>query len=417
MKKFNMPSLLTGRFATGIDLGSSKFCCWTGVWEREEEVKIIGAGHAAARGIEGGNLVDVGALESQITAAIYEAERQSNVQIHQAVVTLNGHFFYSDYHVLKSSIYEGVVTQKLLDQLWGRFLSRHQDYFPLHFIPLEFCVDDQDRIKDPRGMSGVNLMCYCHVVWVHKGRFNTLVECLKRCQIQLSGLLLGLYSSGLACLTSDEQELGATIIDMGAQSTGMGFFFQGRLVGSKTVKLGGDHITQDIARGCETPIQHAERIKVLYGAALPTSSDHKEMIPVASLGGGDTMGHIARSFLINIIQARSEEICRMMKMKMDEVCATQPFSCQRIVLTGGGSQLPGMRELVAQVLERPVRIAKSYPLKQAPRVCGEFSAVSGTFFYQDAFNDFQCSALSSFIPNYRSKSFWSRLNTLFKKEN
>ena len=105
----------------------------------------------------------------------------------------------------------------------------------------------------------------------------------------------------------------------------------------------------------------------------------------------------------------------MMKMKMDEVCATQPFSCQRIVLTGGGSQLPGM--LVAQVLERPVRIDKSYPLKQAPRMCGEFSAVSGTFFYQDAFNDFQCSALSSFIPNYRSKSFWSRLNTLFKKEN
>ena len=87
----------------------------------------------------------------------------------------------------------------------------------------------------------------------------------------------------------------------------MGFFFQGRLVGSKTVKLGGDHITQDIARGCETPIHHAERIKVLYGAALPTSSDHKEMIPVASLGGGDTMGHIARSFLINIIQARRKK--------------------------------------------------------------------------------------------------------------
>ena len=145
------------------------------------------------------------------------------------MVTLNGHFFYSDYHVLKSSIYEGVVTQKLLDQLWGRFLSRHQDYFPLHFIPLEFCVEDQDRIKDPRGMSGVNLMCYCHVVWVHKGRFNTLVEYLKRCQIQLSGLLLGLYSSGLACLTSDEQELGAN--RHGSSIYRNGLFFSGTLGG------------------------------------------------------------------------------------------------------------------------------------------------------------------------------------------
>lgn len=416
MKKFNMPSLLTGRFMTGIDLGSSKFCCWTGVWEREEEFKVVGAGHAPARGIEGGNLVDIGALEAQITAAIYEAELQSNVQVHQALVTLNGNFFYSDYHVLKSPIYEGVVTQKLLHSLWSRFASRQQDYFPLHLIPLEFCVDDQDRIKDPRGMSGVNLMCYCHVVWVHKGRFNTLVECLKRCQVQVSGLLLAPYSSGLACLTPDEQELGSIIVDMGAQSTGMGFFFQGRLVGSKSIPLGGNHITQDIARGCETPIQHAERMKVLYGAALPTANDHKEMIPVASLGGG-AMGQTARSFLINIIQARAEEICRMMKIKVEEVAAVHPFACQRIILTGGASQLPGMREMVARVLERKVRIAQSYPLKQAPRVCGEFAAVSGTFFYQDSLSDFEFSGLSSLLPNAHTKSFWGRLNTLFKKQN
>ena len=124
---------------------------------------------------------------------------------------------------------------------------------------------------------------------------------------------------------------------------------------------------------------------------------------------------IPRSLLINIIQARAEEMCQMMKKKLDEVATFQPFSCQRVVLTGGGSQLPGLREMACRILERPVRIGKPYSILKAPFTSGEFSAVTGTFFYTDPPMLLQEGSLLFPLRKVGRAPLWKRMVSFFGK--
>ena len=414
MKKFPLPRLRS--HVAGIELGSSKIACWLVAQLEDENMTVLGAGHAASKGLQAGRITDVGALETQLNAAIYEAERQANTQIHQAVLTLGGHCFRFDYQVLKAPILEGSVTERELDLLWSQLYQKDRDCVPVHVIPMEFCIDGQDKIKDPRGMTGKVLMGYFHIVWIHKSRLHTILECLKRCQIQVVGLVFSAYSSGLSCLSKDEQELGSAVMDIGAYCINGAFFFGGQMVGACSIPLGGYHITQDIARGCETRLSHAERLKILYGAAIPAPNDHREMLPIVSLGVEEEVTmQIPRSLLINIIQARAEEMCQMMKKKLDEVATFQPFSCQRVVLTGGGSQLPGLREMACRILERPVRIGKPYSILKAPFTSGEFSAVTGTFFYTDPPMLLQEGSLLFPLRKVGRAPLWKRMVSFFGK--
>jgi len=370
---------LSRRYQAGIDLGSSQISCWLGQSNDNDALKVLGATQMASGGLWGGHITDVGALEESIIRILYDTEQQSRTQVRQATITLNGSFFTFERCVLKASLPQGVVTDADVQMMLAQL--HHPDYYCAQIIPLEFRVDQQENIRDPRGIVGNQLTGRFHGVWMNKGRFQTLASCLKRCQVQIHNILFSGCSSALSCLSLDEQELGTMLIDWGASTTCASIFCNGLFVDQIKLPVGGHAITQDIARSFEVSMAHAERLKILHGAALVTQSDHHETIPMAPMGQWDNAfsSPIPRSALIRLVQMRCEEMLVALKKQMD-IC---PYasSIQRIVLTGGGGQLPGLRELVQRFLNRSVRLARPIAPSNAPRHSTDLSSVIGAMMH------------------------------------
>ncbi|MDP6257584.1 MAG: cell division FtsA domain-containing protein, partial [Rhodospirillales bacterium] len=151
------------------------------------------------------------------------------------------------------------------------------------------------------------------------------------------------------------------------------------IVYTDSVPLGGNHITNDIARGLSTPVSYAERMKTLYGSAVPSPSDDQEAIKVPLVGEEDDgENQISRSMLVGIIRPRIEEIFELVREKL-EPTGFEKAGARRVVLTGGASQLTGMRELAAEMLDKQVRLGRpNYVKGLAESVNGPaFSAPAG----------------------------------------
>ncbi|KPU85029.1 cell division protein FtsA, partial [Marinosulfonomonas sp. PRT-SC04] len=137
---------------------------------------------------------------------------------------------------------------------------------------------------DPRGQIGNHLSADMHILTVDANVVGNLLHCIKRCDLEVAGLVSSAYASGISSLVEDEQELGAACIDMGGGATGISIFMKKHMIYSDSLRLGGDNITSDISQGLQVPMATAERIKTFYGGVVATGMDDRDMIEV----GGDT---------------------------------------------------------------------------------------------------------------------------------
>jgi cell division protein FtsA len=247
-------------------------------------------------------------------------------------------------------------VQLLLDR------ARHSASTPerevLHAVPIELTVDGGRPLKDPRGLSGQRLEIVAHLVSVAGPALRNVLACLERCHVEVKGVVCASYAAGLACLAQDEIERGCLVLDMGGGSTGLTHYADGRLTLVEQVPYGGDHITGDLAFGLSTSRHHAERIKNLFGGTQFRSCDDGTRIEVPILGDHADMptGEVPRTRVTEIVRARAEEILILAKRRLDEhreLLMARP--ARSIVLTGGGSQLEGLEELVQETFRLPTR--------------------------------------------------------------
>ncbi len=155
------------------------------------------------------------------------------------------------------------------------------------------------------------------------------------------------WRPGLSTLVEDERQLGATVLDMGGGTTGMAVFAEGQLLHTSQLPVGGQHVTNDIARVLSTPVAHAERLKTLYGSAQASPDDEREMLPVPLVGEDDhQIAKVPRSMVVSIIKPRLEETFEMVRERI-EGSGLGRAAGTRVVLTGGASQLSGAREMAS----------------------------------------------------------------------
>jgi cell division protein FtsA len=187
---------------------------------------------------------------------------------------------------------------------------------------------------------------------------------LGRSHLEAEALVASPYAAGLACLVEDEKDLGVTVIDMGGGTTSIGVFFGGNLIFADAVPVGGMHVTNDIARGLSTPVAHAERLKALFGSAVASTLDEREMIAVPQIGEEDDghVTHVPKSLLVSIIAPRLEETLELVRNRLD-ASGSDPLAGRRVVLTGGACQLHGARELAGLILDKQVRIGRPMRVK------------------------------------------------------
>jgi cell division protein FtsA len=348
-----------------LDIGSSKICCTIAkinahnTAAEENPLRIMGVGHQLSKGLKSSNIIDLEALEDAILHAVHSAEQQSMRNIASAYVNLPAGGTLSQ--TFRNEIYLGGATVD--ESHLRKLLSLNKDAlgsdrYVIHVLPMSYTLDGVRGIRDPRGMIGDKLSVVLHVVSAPIGLVKNFMACIGRCHLDVRGFVVSPYATGLSTLVDDEMELGATVIDMGGGHTTLGFFTEGNFVQSASIPLGGAVITNDIARGLTTPLSQAERLKTLYGSVIPSPAEDRETIMITQMGehAAAQTNQILKSTLTHIIRARVEEIFELVQNKM-RTMDVDPIVFQRIVLTGGSSQIQGMRELAMHAFGKPVRIA------------------------------------------------------------
>ncbi len=342
-----------------LDVGSTKIACFVAKNDGAGP-HVVGIGHQVSRGVRGGSIVSLDEAESSILNAVSAAEQMAGESLEAVIVNIAGGAPESRTVNVEVSLAGHEIGDADLRRVLseGRAQAAQTDRHLLHALPTGFTIDGSRGIRDPRGMFGDRLGVNMHLVTVDTGAVRNLGAAIGRCRLDVEGIVSSAYAAGLAALVDDELELGATVIDMGGGTTSIGVFHDGECIHTDVIRLGGMHITNDIVQGLNTPVVHAERMKTLYGSATASQADEREIIDVPLIGEDEhaQANHVPKSILTGIIQPRLEETFELVRARLQ--ASGMDRHSRRVVLTGGASQLQGVRELAAIVLDKQVRLGR-----------------------------------------------------------
>lgn len=386
-----------GTVVSVLDVGSSKICCLIArlrptvagesLRGRTHAVEVLGIGHQKSRGIKSGVVANLEAAEQAIRQAVDIAERQARVTVESLIVNISCGRLASESYAASIALNGEAIQEADIGRVLaaGRRHSISQGRAVIHSLPIGYSLDGEGGIADPRGMFGQRLGVDMHVVSADEPPLGNLELCINRCHLSIAGMVASPYASGLAALADDEAELGCAVIDFGGGTTSIAVFSRGRFVHVDAIAVGGQHITTDIARGLSTPIDEAERLKTMYGSALPGVSDERDMLavtPLAEDSEGELPTQVPRSALTRIIRPRVEEILELVRDRLN-ASGFAGLVGRRMVLVGGASQLTGIGEAARRILARNVRVGRPLGIAGLPETARgpAFTAAVGLLIY------------------------------------
>ncbi len=347
------------RTIAALDVGSTKVSCFIAEASDAGRLRVTGMSHHASAGVKNGIVTDMDAAYRAILAAVHQAEQMAGGETISDVVVSVGGVHPKSASVRREMVIGGGAikdadVRRLLED--ARNSVGLGDDMLLHAIPAGYSVDGGPLLREPRAMHGQSLGVRMQVVTAARSPVQNLANCVLQCHLKIQDFALSSYAAGLSSLVEDERDLGAIVIDMGGGTTSFSVFFEGSAVYSDAIPVGGLHVTADIARGLSTPVNQAERLKNLFGSAIPAPSDAREMIDAPQVGeDADTVpNRVPKSYLVSIIQPRIEETFELVRDKLDATGGAGRAG-HRVVLTGGASQLPGVRDTAARILGKQVR--------------------------------------------------------------
>ena len=368
-----------------LDLGHSKVSCFImrpdGVRHADRTIRVAGASHVQSKGIKGGGVINLEEAAGAIGHAVERAERAAGAPVSGVVVTTAVGQMAS--HRLRAQVSLGAkpVDDADLARAIGMALAQLKlpNRRPIHVLPVSWSVDGARGVHDPRSMRGGSLGLDLLVVSMAESAFNGLSHCLELAHLDLQGVVAAPVVTSLAALEDDEMDLGCVCIDMGGGVTSAAVWGGRSLLHVESLGVGGDHVTADIARGLSTSRAGAERLKTLHGSAMASANEDREMLEAPPRGEDPSAGPVVvpRSMLKTVIAPRVEETLELMRDRLrDKGALVDPGAS--VVLTGGASQLNGVRELAVRVFDRPVRLGKP---QRAPHLA---DAASGPAFCASA---------------------------------
>ena len=384
------------RLLTVLDVGSSKVSCVIArLTPRDESamlpgrthrMEVLGIGHQKSYGVKSGVIIDLDAAEQSIRLAVDAAERMAGLTVDSLIVNISAGRLKSE--ILSASINLGghevdrSDVRRVLVAGAKQALAAERNL--VHSLPIGYTLDGERGIRDPMGMLGDSLGVDMHVLTADSAPLRNLELCINRCHLSVEAMVATPYASGLAALVDDEAEMGVACIDMGGGTTTISVFSEGKFIHADAIAIGGNHVTMDVARGFSTRMEDAERLKVMYGSALPSAADERDLISVPPIGDDerDMPNQYPRSVLTRIIRARVEETLELVRDRLNQ-SGFGTIVGKRVVLTGGASQLPGMPEAARRILARNARIGRPLGISGLPDAAkgAAFSATVGLLIY------------------------------------
>ena len=399
--------------SVGLDLGNSKISCIVCDINSKNQVKFLTFVTRPTNSIKKSVITDISKIKTDIKEIILQVAKESQTEIASVrlnVPVVNSLTSYSHSEILVSNekisdlhLKKSVNKSEILDPI--------DNYKVIHQSIINFELDKQSHIIDPRGMYGDNLKVYFYKLAIRENYIKTINNIFEQLNIQIENFIPSPLSSALATLKKDEKALGSISIDLGAGSTSISVFENNKLIFLDAIPIGGHHITTDIARGFSTSIESAERLKTLYGSVITNPSDDFELIDVHILGAeGNQFNQINRSQLNSIIKPRVEETLELIRQKLKEYYLDKK-PIRNLVLTGGGSLLEGIEEYAETIFDSKTRVSKLNPLLGLDNKFNkpQFSQTVGLMYYNE--KDYRFDFLPENQGKIEKKSLFRRFSS------
>ena len=363
-----------------IDIGTSNVCALIGKVNKYSQIEIAGRGIAPCSGLKKGVIVDIDSTAASIRKAVEEAEADANMRIDSAYVNIHG-------------MHVNVVNNKSWMSLNGREISREDlenilrdvsdieipvDRQLIDVIPRQFIIDGYDEITDPVGMVGTRLEVDADMLVGKITSVQNIIRSMERADIKLDGIVAEAFAGAEICLSVDERDIGAVLLDVGGSVTDVSVFQGRRLVFYDSIPVGGDHVTNDIAIGLRISNTEAEKIKRQFELALTSLIKNDQEISVLDINENKKK-NVKVSEVVEIIEARVYEIFSLCKGLLDRAGINIPKE-GNVVMTGAGiSYVDGCKQLAQEVFELPVRVTQAGQIQGVLKP--EFVAAAGMIRY------------------------------------
>jgi cell division protein FtsA len=347
------------KIIVGLEVGTSKVCAVAGDLSPDGVITVIGVGQSASQGVRKGEVVDIEAASQSIHAAVADAEESANVEIHSVIASVTGGHIrsFNSRGMVAITTEDGVITKEEVEAVLrnAKAVSLPPDHAVIHAIRQHFFVDGHDGITNPIGMSGSRLEADVHVVHGVRTRLTNAVRCIRHVPLEVENIVLGAFSSALALLSPQQQQLGAIVIDIGGGTTDYIVYAQGTVKHSGVLAVGGDHVTNDIAYGLRIPINRAEQLKIEHGSVLADDTTTTDVVALKREVGLPEQV-FPKATISRIMRLRVEETLTLVKKEIEKQKLLD-FIGEGVFLTGGSSQIRGIQQLAAEIFHLPVHMA------------------------------------------------------------
>ncbi|MFH1283529.1 MAG: cell division protein FtsA [bacterium] len=347
----------------GVDIGSSQIVCVIARRNtlNHNAIEVLGSGRKFCRGLKGGVVININETAQSITQAVEEAEDAAKESVNEIYLAIRGNHIQSFNHhgainiarTDKEIMSEDVTM--VIDA--AKAVPISQDREIIHIIPQDFSLDRQRGVPNPIGMEGTLLEVDVHMVTASGTHLNNIWKSVNRAGFTVVEPIDGLLAVGEIVVSEEEKELGSLLIDFGGQTIGIGVYSDGSIHFSKEIPIGSDFISKDISYGLRTSMATAQTIKERYGAAMLSLINDDEEIEFTSVDG-KTTHHVQRQTVVEIIQPRIEEIFSLISEEVQNSGFADIVIPGGVILTGGGSLLPGMTNAAEQIIGMPTRLGR-----------------------------------------------------------
>lgn len=366
------------KIVVGLDIGTTKICAIVGRKNEFGKLEVLGMGKAESEGVIKGIVVNIDKTVMAIEKAIKEASDIAGINIGVVNVGIAGQHIRSSIHhnsLLRDTKDDEITIEdvsRLTEDMYRMVVPSGSEI--IHVMPQDYIVDYEEGIKDPVGMSGVRLEADFHVITAQTSAINNINKCVRRGGLEIDDLILEPLASSLAVLSEEEKEAGVCLIDIGGGTTDIAIFFNNIIRHTAVIPFGGNILTTDIQNGLQVMSKQAEQLKTRFGKAIAEEASPNEVVSIPGIRNR-TAKEISVKNLSSIIQARMEEIIEMAHVEIIN-SGYENRLAGGIVITGGGSQLACLKQLVEYMTGMDTRIG--YPNEHLGR--GKVEAVKSPMY-------------------------------------
>ena len=372
---------MNNKFSVGLDIGTTKIVAMVGEKNQFNKIKVLGLGKSQSLGVHRGVVNNITQTIQSIKIAIDEAQSKSGIEIKDVAVGIAGQHIrslqHSDYITRENpdEVINNDDIDKLIDQVYKLVMLPGEEI--IHVLPQDFKVDGQSEIKEPIGMYGSRLEANFHIVVGQVSSIRNIGKCIKSSGLEMGDITLEPLASSDAVLSFEEKDAGVALIDIGGGTTDVAIFKDGIIKHTAVIPFGGNVITEDIKEGCSIIGNQAEQLKIKFGSAWPGENKDSDIVSIPGIRGRDPK-EISLKTLSKIINARVVEIIEQAYLEIKNYGHedSKKKLIAGIVLTGGGSQLRHLKQLVEYITGMDTRIG--YPGEHLSGDSNEFNPIYST---------------------------------------